>query len=131
MQAPSRHLGHEKVPRHGRRLGDRRLAGQAQARGHGSLVHGSASRETRILAVLDDRHSEESRVLERPAQKRAVREPLSIVGDGDRAGHPHLAELGQLPSALSLGDRADRVKPRAGGAAAPSTRGTPRWHGCR
>ena len=76
------------------------------------LVRDAVALERRILAVIDDRHVEHPRVLERAAHQQRRRDRPAVVGEGDAAGGLLLAELGELLAARPDRHRADRIDAR-------------------
>ena len=76
----------------------------------GALVGAAVALERRILAVLDHRHVEHARVLERAARQQRRRHRMPIVGDGDAAGGVQFGDVGELlrPSARATRRRSDR-----------------------
>ena len=79
----------------------------AAARGPSCAQPSALSDE--VLAVLDHRHVEHARVLERAARQQRRRHRMTIVGDCDAAGGAQLGDVGELLAFLSARDRADRI----------------------
>ena len=100
-------------------LGGGRQPAQPQDRSVMTFVRDAVARERDVLAVVDDRHVEHRRVLERASHQRRVGHRTSVVGHRDTAGGPELADLGELLTRLALRDRTDRVDPREPGLGRP------------
>jgi hypothetical protein len=74
-------------------------------------VHHPARRQLQVLGVLDHRQVEVAGVEQGATHQLGVRHRLAVVGDRNRAGGHHVADLGQLLAAQALADRAHRVDP--------------------
>ena len=91
------------------RLGDRRVAGEAELRRDRALVHVTAARERPLLAVERERAAGRRRVLERAAHQPGRADRNAVVGEGDRARVGELAHLRQLRSVLAARDRGEEA----------------------
>ena len=80
-----------------------------------TFVRDAIPRERHVLAVVDHRHVEHRRVLERTSHQRRVGHGTSVVGHGDAARSPELADLGELLTRLAFRDRADGIDAREPG----------------
>ena len=94
------------------RLGRAGNAAQAERRRVKPLVGDAVAFERRVLAMLDHRHVEHPRVLERAAHQQRRRHRMAVVADGDAAGVTQLGDVGQQLALRSLGHRADRIDAR-------------------
>ena len=90
-------------------LGGAGGAAQAQQRGVVALVHHALVDQVDVLAVVEHRHAKRGAVLHRKAHQQRVHHGLAVVGDGDRAGLGHVADLGHVLALEALGHRADGV----------------------
>ena len=115
VHAAAGHGRQRDVTLHHDRLGLARDAAQAEPRGVEALVRDAVALERRVLAVVDDGHAEQARVLERAPHQQRRRHRPAVVGHGDAARLPQLAELGELLALRSTRDRADRVDAREPG----------------
>lgn len=97
-------------------LGRGRDAGQAEAGGGDAAVHDALAGERLVLAMLDEERVEHGRVLHGPQADAGLGDAVAVVGDGDRAGAEHQADLGEFLAGAGLGDRADGVDLAGGGA---------------
>ena len=91
------------------RLGDGRVAGEAELRRDAAFVHVSAARERLLLAVQRERPARRRRVLERAAHQPGRADRDAVVGEGDRAGVGELAHLRQLLPVLATRDRGEEA----------------------
>jgi hypothetical protein len=73
------------------------------------LVHDPRADETGVLTVAHDGHAEALRVVHRETHHARVRHGPTVVGEGDRAGGDHVADLRERTPFLPRRDRADRV----------------------
>ena len=78
------------------RLGRRRDAGEAQARGERPLVHHPVLGQRRLLGVLDDQRVEAGGVGQRAAHHPRVGQRPLAVGEGHGTRGLEQADLGQL-----------------------------------
>ena len=97
------------------RLGRAGNAAQPERAATIALVRDAVALERRILAVIDDRHAEHRRVLERAPHQQRRRHRPAVVGERDAAGGLLLAELGELLALRADRDGADRIDPREAG----------------
>ncbi len=92
-------------------LGDAGPALEAEAGGHGALVHQGAPGEPVVLGVLDHHHAEGRGVLQRAAHHGAVGDAAAVVAHRDAARVAQVGHLRELPALLPAGDRPDGVHP--------------------
>ena len=94
------------------RLGRRRDAFQAEQRRVRPFVRDAIPLQGGIFAVVDDRHAEHARVLERAAHQERGRHRTPVVGHRHAAGGVQLTDIGHLLAPRSARDGADRVHAR-------------------
>jgi len=87
------------------RLGNVGDARQAQPGRHPALVHVAAGGQIGLLTVVDYRHAEHVRILERVPHHRGAFHRTAIVGKGDRSGPHQLGHLGDLLALALFGHR--------------------------
>src|SRR5512133_3294794 len=80
---------------------------EAEPSADDALVHCTALRERRFLAMVGDRNAERARILERRAHEMRADDRLAVIAHGDGAGRNHLTDLGERVAALTDGDRAN------------------------
>ena len=88
-------LGQQHASLDTKRFARARHAAQAERRGVVPLMRDAVALERRILAVLDDRHSEHPGVLERAPQQDRRPDRMPVVCDGDAAGLAQIADVGE------------------------------------
>jgi hypothetical protein len=113
-------LGQDQVACHDHVLGNPRPALEPESRRDHALVHVGASSELVVLSVLDHRHPEVLRVLERAPHDGARHQAHAVVADTDRARVAELRHFRQLFAFLSDGDGGDRVQAGAAGFRRPA-----------
>ncbi len=91
------------------RLGDRRVAREAELGRDGALVHVAAVREALLLAVQREQPAGDGRVLQRAAHQAGRADGNAVVGERDRAGVGELGHLGQLRPVLAARDRGEEA----------------------
>ncbi len=109
----ARVLRQENIPGKDDVLCHPRPAAEPEPGSRRSLVHVGEGRERMILAVLDDRHVEHARVLQRASHDAGRHDAHAIVADADRAGLAQLGHLRQLLTLLTHRDRRNRMELRS------------------
>src|SRR5437867_11594722 len=112
MNVTTRAPSEEDVANYHYLFGFRRNSLESETRTDDPFVHHTTVRERRFLAMIDDRNSECSRVLECSAHEvRAYHWP-SVVAHRNSTGANHLAEFRERFAALADRDRTDRMHAR-------------------
>lgn len=88
-------------------FGDGGDAGESEARTGEAGVHASAAGEGFVLAMLDEELIEHADVAHGAEAHAGVGDAVAIVGEGDRSGTDHGADLGERLSLALAGDGAD------------------------
>ena len=85
---------------------------QSQRRRVKAFVRDAVALQRLLLAVLDDRHVEHARVLQRAPHQHRGRHRMPVVGQRDAAGLLELGDVRELFAFLAARDRADRIHAR-------------------
>ena len=105
-------LGERDVAQRHDRFGLAGNPAQPERRRVKAFVRDAVALERLLLAVLDDRHVEHARVLERAPHQHRRRHRMPVVGQRDAAGLLQLGDVGELLALLPARHRADRVDAR-------------------
>jgi hypothetical protein len=90
-------------------LGNRRIAGEAELRRDGALVHLARTRKRRLLAVEREAPSRDGGVLEGAPHQPGRDDGTSVVREPDGACVRELGHLRQLGAFLALRDRGKKA----------------------
>ena len=109
------HLREQDVASRGNRFRDAGNAGQAQRCRHRAFVRAAVAFQRLIFAVLDHRHVEHARVLERAAREDRRRHRQPVIGHRHAAGLFQFGDVGELFALLSPRHRANWIHARQSG----------------
>jgi hypothetical protein len=94
VQVGARDLRQDQVSRDVGDLGDRRISGQTQARGHRAFVDHAVADQRAVFRVGDHRRADELRVLEDVAHHAAIHDRLAVVAERHRSRFDQRGHLG-------------------------------------
>ena len=113
MNAVIAQFGEQNIACDDRFLARRRPAGQPEQRAPVAFVHHAVADQIVVLAMIEHRHADHPRVLDRAAHEFVILNAVTVVGDRDDPGLREGTDRRQFFAGEILGNRAGRQNTNA------------------
>ena len=113
MNAMIAKFGQQNIARHDRFLACRRPARQPEQRAPVAFMHDAIADEIVILAMIEHRHSDHPRILDRAPHQFVILNAVAVVGDRDHPGSARATDRRQFFARQIFGNRAGRQNAHA------------------